>query len=184
MRMGLVRHFKVLQEYRNFKWVSSYEFKEWQESYDTADIELGRPDAAKEKWDICFSSDLPRAVRTAEHIYKGEIIKTPLLREISVRPFSAKDIKLPFLIWTILARVAWFFSHKSQPEGRDSTKKRVKEFVSWALSFDKPKILVVSHGALMWVIRKELIKGGFKGKRFLNVPNGALYVYEREGPDI
>jgi broad specificity phosphatase PhoE len=179
MKVGLVRHFKVLQEYRNFKWVRSSEFNEWQESYDTADIEPGNPGSVKDNWDICFSSDLPRAVKTAEYIYKGEIIKTHLLREISVRSFVRGNIKLPFLVWTILARIAWFFSHKSQPEGRVSTKKRVEEFVSRALSCNKPNILVVSHGALMWVIRKELINRGFKGKRFLKVPNGALYVYKR-----
>ena len=41
-------------------------------------------------------------------------------------------------------------------------------------------VLVVSHGFIMRLIRKELFKVGFKGKNFIKAKNGQLYVYEKE----
>jgi len=89
------------------------------------------------------------------------------------------NINLPFILWTILGRSAWFFSHKSQSEKHIDTKKRANDFISDILTDDKKNILIVSHGALMWYLRKALLSKGFTGPKFRKAKNGYLYVFEK-----
>lgn len=44
----------------------------------------------------------------------------------------------------------------------------------------KNDTLIVSHGALMIVIGKELQKRGFKGEKFKNPQNGKVYTFVRD----
>ena len=41
-------------------------------------------------------------------------------------------------------------------------------------------ILIVSHGALMWCLRKALISKGFTGPHFAKAKNGYLYTFKKE----
>lgn len=177
MKIGLIRHFEVIHSHKHF--MTSEEFQEWANGYNTAEIRANIVNMDKTKWQSCYSSDLKRAVITAKAVYKNEIISTELLREIEISPVFNTKLRLPYILWLILGRSAWFFSHKSQGERHIDTKKRAHDFITYIIAKDNENVLIVSHGALMFYIRKELLKRGFKGPRFSKARNGYLYIFEK-----
>jgi len=176
MKIGLVRHFPV-QCKPEKKWMSSADFNHWVEQYDQAEVILADPPNDNTVWDLCVSSDLSRAVATAEHIYKGRIITTHRLREIGMRSVLQSNVKLPHIVWMILSRLAWLCSHSSQEETKQQTLSRVKEVIDWIEAENQSNVLVICHGALMKVVHKELVQRDYKGKVEWKPQNGKLYVY-------
>jgi Fructose-2,6-bisphosphatase len=176
MKIALIRHFQVIHPHKMF--MSSNEFRKWVEGYNVAETKENIVNIDKSQWQICYSSDLQRAINTATTVYGREIVTTNLLREIEISPFFNTVIKLPFILWNILGRSAWFFSHKSQNEKYLDTKRRVHDFISEILIIKNNNILIVSHGALMWYIKKELLLRGFSGPNFIKAKNGCIYVFE------
>lgn len=179
MKIGLIRHFQPTRSYNCNRFMTATEFREWVREYNMANVNYGDLRLDRTNWQKCYSSDLPRAVQTAQMIYDGEITETHAVREIPIEPIVRTNHKLHFTIWSILGRVAWLTSHKSQTEKRAETQKRVDSFVSQILSLEESNVLVVSHGGIMWLIRKELIKHGFRGPRFTKAKYGKLYVFEK-----
>ncbi|MFP4662722.1 MAG: histidine phosphatase family protein [Halanaerobiales bacterium] len=176
MKIGLMRHFKVLHSSKTF--MNSAEFEEWIKHYDKADIKTADIPESQVEWEICYSSNLPRAVRTAEAVYKDNIIQREILREVPIAPVVSKSIVLPNKLWLTLGRLAYLFSHKSQPESIDETRERAKRIISEISSLGESNVLVVSHGFLMRFLQKELVKNGFKGEKFTRAENGQLYLFE------
>ncbi len=177
MYIGLIRHFKVSCDKQLF--MNSDDFEKWVIKYDISDIIENDVKVDHIIWNKCFSSDLPRAVRTSEAIYKGEIVTTVLLREVTLCPIFKTKIKLPYIFWCISARVAWHFQHRSQPEIKKATLKRVDSFISSLDPISNDNVLVVCHGFIMKVLLKALKKNGFNGAHINSPKNGKLYVYEK-----
>lgn len=177
MNIGLVRHFKVNCGAKFF--MTSYDFEEWVKQYDNSDIIEDKTELGDIKWDRCFSSDLHRAVETAKTIFKGEIIKTDLLREVLIAPIFKTNMKLPYIFWCIAGRVAWYFNRKSQIETKEVTKNRVKEFLYNIENESNDNALIVCHGFFMNALQKELKRRGFSGKTIKRPQNGTLYLYKK-----
>ena len=177
MKIGLIRHFKV----NNLpaKFMNSKDFIDWVDLYDNADVILNEIDIKTLEWNKCYTSDLPRAIKTVEAIFKGEIIKTSELREVPLYPIFNTNFKLPHILWSICGRIAWLFSHKSQSEGKAQTEKRVKAFLDSIDDNEDINILIVSHGFLMNTFQKELTIRGFQGNRIKSARNGVLYMFEK-----
>jgi len=175
MKIGLVRHFKVTFKPER-SWMTSEQFDQWVEDYNNSDIEPMALIGDNLNWDLCLSSDLLRASRTAELIFPGAIIKGPQLREIRIRSAFTSHIKLHYMIWLILGRIAWHFSHRSQGESRIGSLARAKQVIDRIEASGQSHILVVTHGMFMKSLRKELIRRGYTGKTFLKPKNGKLYV--------
>jgi broad specificity phosphatase PhoE len=127
MYIGLIRHFKVDCDTQVF--MTSDDFEKWVLRYDNSDIKKDIVEIEHVKWDKCFSSDLPRAIKTSETIFKGRIIKNKLLREVPLSPIFKTNIKLPYIFWCISGRFAWNFQHKSQIETKKDTRRRVNEIL-------------------------------------------------------
>lgn len=179
MKIGLVRHFKVTRGYPTEKWITPSEFDQWMKEYEASDVEETEVDLGGINWHQCYSSTVRRAEITAEKIYNGELIKTDELREIPVYPFFKRDIKIPMILYPLCIRTAWFFNHKSQLERRTDVEKRVSKVVDRILEGNSENTLVVSHGALMMFMRKELIRRGFKGPKLGRPQNAKLYLFEK-----
>ena len=179
MKVGLVRHFEVLQRYTSHQWMSSAEYQAWVNAYDTSEIRIGRVDLGATEWGVCYCSDLPRAHKTAQAIYAGPLVATPLLREIPIGPVFHSARRWPFAFWEVVGRLAWYRGHSSQVEGRAQTLARVRAVLAQALARPEVNALIVSHGGLMWCLQPELERQGFKGEPFSKAENGRLYVYER-----
>ncbi len=178
MRIGLLRHFKVNCPHK--KMMTSAEFKEWTEKYEVSKVIKKKVDMYGIEWDVCYVSDLPRAITTAKAVYKGSLKIDQLLREVGYEPFiHTERIKLPFEVWHVCARLAWFLKSKSQPETITETRKRIHQFLD-RIDWSKENILVVFHGFMLYNFQKELRKRGFEGEKIRAVKNGVLYQYIRD----
>ena len=178
MKLGLVRHFKVVTDEKTF--LSSEEFSEAMKNYDVAPVISNGLEIKSDDWDICFCSTLPRAITTAESIYSREIIKSNLLVEVPISPFTKLNIKLPISIWHIAARIAWYMSHKSQRESINETRERIKTFYEILKKSGHKRILIVAHGYFLHMFNKEMQKIGFNGDVEVNIQNGKLYQIEKK----
>jgi hypothetical protein len=117
-----------------------------------------------------------RAINTANHIYRGEIVIINELQELDIVHRLPDRIKLPFILWGLIVRIKSFSSNNDT----DKFKTGIIDFVDKMLANDKGDVLVVSHWFVMRVIRHELIKRGFVGDNFKSNEYGTLYVYECE----
>ncbi|EKQ57070.1 MULTISPECIES: histidine phosphatase family protein [unclassified Clostridium] len=181
MIIGLIRHFKV--NYQKKLFMTSKEFKEWEENYNKSDVIRKDIELMGIKWDKCYSSTLIRAMITAQHVYKDNIVQNDLIRETIIDPIFKSNLKLPYWFWAVSGRAAWYFNHKSQEENRRITKEKAKQFVDLLLNeAEREKtenILIVTHGFFMYSLQKELKKRKFKGKLIYNPQNGILYLYKK-----
>ena len=178
MKLGLVRHFKVLTNEKTL--LSSQEFAEAMKKYDILPVRENGLIINSDEWEICYCSTLPRAIQTAETIYNGKTLKTDLLVEVPISPFTKKNIKLPSFIWHIGARIAWYKSHESQIENVNGTKERINKFYEIIKNSGYKNILIVSHGYFLRMFYEEMKKIGFYGNIDVNIINGKLYVIENK----
>lgn len=178
MRIGLLRHFKVNCPHK--KMMTSSEFREWSKKYEISKVIKKNVEMYGIEWDVCYVSDLPRAITTAKEVYSGNLLVDKLLREVDNAPFiHTERFKLPFEIWHICGRLAWYFKSKSQPETVIETRKRINSFLD-QIDWTKENILVVFHGFMLYNFQKELRNRGFEGEKLKLVKNGVLYEYVRE----
>ncbi len=181
MRIGLIRHFKV--NYHKKFFMTSREFKEWEKNYNKSDVIKNDVELMGIKWDKCYSSTLIRALITAQHVYKDNIVPNDLIRETIIDPIFKSDFKLPYWFWAVSGRIAWYFDHKSQEENRTITNEKARQFIDLlqeeARKEGSENVLVVTHGFFMYSLQKELKKRGFSGKLIYSPKNGILYLYKK-----
>ncbi|CAH1190490.1 hypothetical protein PAECIP111892_00212 [Paenibacillus auburnensis] len=179
MRMGLVRHFKV-EHIPVRGWITGEQFNRWVAEYDAASIRLTPFTDHTEHWDYCISSDLPRAVHTARHIYSGDIALSEQLREIGVAAVKLSGLKLPAACWMVIGRLLWLAGHPSQPESRRETTQRIISVLDKLEAEPQGKnVLIITHGAFMKQLERELRRRSYSGQRMKHPRNGQLYVYEK-----
>jgi broad specificity phosphatase PhoE len=182
VKIGLIRHFKV--NYHKKTFMTSKEFKEWEENYNKSDVVKKDIELMGIKWDKCYSSTLIRALVTAQHVYKEEIVQNDLIRETIIDPIFRSNFKFPYWFWAVSGRIAWYFNHKSQQEKKTITKDKAKKFVDLLQQEAKlegvENVLIVTHGFFMYSLQRELKKRGFIGKLIYSPENGILYLYKKE----
>jgi len=160
--------------------MTSKEFREWSEKYEVSKVIKNKVEMYGIEWDICYASDLPRAITTAKEVYSGNLIIDKLLREVDNAPFiHTERIKLPFEVWHVCGRLAWYFRSKSQPENIKQTRQRINEFLD-RIDWSQENVLIVFHGFMLYNFQKELRRRGFEGEKVKIVKNGVLYEYIRE----
>jgi broad specificity phosphatase PhoE len=178
MKIGLVRHFKVDAPHYS-KPINSKEFAESQLVYHQSPIITHPVDLKGIHWQRCYCSTLPRAIKTASLIFKGETIYSDKLVEVEVSPAFHTKRKISFTLWVVLARLAWLFGHNSQIESKRDTNIRCKDIFNLLLSDEDNNILIVSHGFFLHEFAKYLKKNGFKGKIDFAPKNAKLYLFEK-----
>jgi broad specificity phosphatase PhoE len=178
--IGLMRHYRVdYKAERN--WLTADEFSEWIDRYNRAGIvPVMALQDCEIQWDACMSSDMPRATHTSRMVYKGQVEWNDQLREIEMAPVFRTKIRLHLGIWLALSRMAWWFSHPSQPESRSCTYERVRRVVDQIESCQGEHVLVVGHGMFMKAMQQQLRRRGYGGPAFGKPKNGYIYRYVRE----
>ncbi|BFH68461.1 MAG: histidine phosphatase family protein [Paenibacillus dendritiformis] len=180
MNIGFVRHFKVASQPDN-RWMTPEQFNQWVERYNHSDVHAGAFLDCDLKWDVCLSSDLYRAAKTAQLIYGGPVILTAQLREIGMSWPGSSQLRLHYYAWQMMARLAWYLSHPSQEESRRESVMRARQFIDHIEeNYRQSNVLVVSHGAFMKCLIQELLRRGYKGKRPYKPKNGKLYTYVKK----
>ncbi len=175
MKVGLIRHFKVKIKMPEKKLVTPDDVYLWFDEYDKAEVEDGEIDLCGVEWNKCFSSDLPRAVKTAEKICGENLIMMKELRELQLDLLTEKRIRLPFTLWAAIFRIKTFISRELMAD----FKKQIAKAVDHILVQNEENVLVVSHSFAMIYLRKELVNRGFAGPSVNNPVNGKLYVFEK-----
>ena len=178
MKIGLVRHFKVISPHGKKK-LNSIEFNEHMSGYDIYPVKPNKININSNEWDICYASTLSRAQTTAKTIYNGEIVTTSLIIEVPLTAFIKTNTRLHYMIWLIVGRIAWLFSLKSQIEVKPQTLLRIDEFIQQIENSGHQNILIVSHGFFMKVFVRKLKKQGFKGNLDFSPKNGKLYYFNK-----
>ncbi len=161
--------------------MSAEQFNEWVIQYEQADLMHTDYAGGGPEWDRCLCSDQARAVHTARILYTGEILFTAQLREIGVTAVKLPGIRLPVSCWLAVSRLCWALGHHSQPETRVAALARANAILDNLDAENLPgNVLLVSHGAFMKLLERELRRRGFQGRRMIHPQNGQLYSYERE----
>ncbi|AIQ58046.1 histidine phosphatase family protein [Paenibacillus borealis] len=189
MSLGLVRHFRVEHKPER-TWLTGEQFNLWIQGYETAPIQQPGHKSNLQKWDICLCSDQVRAVHTASYFDAQEFVYTEQLREIGIAAlgfgrFKLSRLRLPLACWLVLARLSWAAGHPSQPERRAAVLQRARTVVDSLVpeaeaAASEGRVLIVSHGAFMRVLDKELRRRGYKAERMGYPRNGQLYLYEKQ----
>ena len=174
MKIGLVRHFKVISP-KGKKYLTSTEFNNSMSGYDVYPVKPNKIDIDCSEWDVCYASTLSRAKTTAKTIYDGDIVETPLIVEVPLTAFVNTSARLHYMVWQIFGRIAWFFSIKSQPEIKSQTLERINQFIELIESSGHQNVLIVSHGFFMKIFINVLKKRGFRGEIDFSPKNGKLY---------
>jgi broad specificity phosphatase PhoE len=179
MRIGLLRHFPVAYTY-SFAG-NTEEFNQEMKNYDRANIIYNNKKQDLGEWDICYTSSMKRARQTAHFFHSGKVVETDLLKEVPLNAVIKTRLKLPILLWAVLARVAWSLNSRSQQETKSKTLRRARHFLK---SFCFPHsnstvLLVVSHGLFLLNLQRVLREYGFKGELFFIPRHAKLYMYEK-----
>jgi len=98
---------------------------------------------------------------------------------VPISPVFETKSKQHLFFWLSAGRLAWLFSHESQPEGLKSTQKRARRIISDILARSVTDVMVVSHGLFMFFLRRELQARGFKDTRFVLPDSGRAYLFEK-----
>lgn len=177
MRIGLFRHFPVDQNLPS-GWRTAADLHAWRERYDRAETLAGEFDLGGVAWQVCLSSDLPRACMTASAVFCGEVERTSLLREPQLAAFKTGNLRLPVWLWQGWLRLSWITGHPSQRACRDEFRRRVLAVADRLSGLDQDT-LVVSHAGMIAYLSAELRRRGFAGPKLRIARHATAYIYEK-----
>lgn len=177
MRIGLLRHFPVEQQFPR-GWLTAGDLQQWRERYDAAAATIGEFDLGGVAWQACVVSDMPRTRVTAAALFAGETQHTALLREAEFATFATGRLRLPTWGWRWALRYAWMTGHRSQRACRDEFRRRVAQAADELTAMEQD-VLVVSHAGMMAYLSRELRRRGFAGPKLRVAKHAVAYVYNK-----
>ena len=141
----------------------------WRDGYDRAGIE---PSAAPPRslteavarCDLVVSSDLPRALESAERLAAGRTIRPSSLLRESVLPIPSLSLRLPVRAWDTLATIYWGYRILRRVDASPAELQRVAEAAVWLseLARSAPSVAVVTHGVFRRLLAKHLQAVGWR----------------------
>ena len=160
----------------------------WREAYDASGLRAADAppkrlvQAAREAHHI-LSSDLPRALASAERIAPGrEVAGSPLLRETPL-PIPPLARRLPFAAWALAIHLHWGRQIAAGSEASAPELERAATAAAWlAQTVGAGEIgIVVTHGAFRRLLAQALAKRGWRAAPGLRrYYPWSTWVYERE----
>jgi broad specificity phosphatase PhoE len=141
----------------------------WRDAYDRAGIETNAspPHSLIEAvacCDVVVSSDLPRAIESAERLAAGRMIRhSSLLRE-SVLPIPSVSLLLPVRAWDTLAAIQWGYRILRRSDASPAELQRVADAAAWLFELigNTGSIAVVTHGVFRRLLAKHLEATGWR----------------------
>ena len=175
MKIGLLRHYKVNHSFPWFCDSDKYNMEYLK--YDRANVSFNNNNLSVKDYTVCYSSKKKRAIETARHLFGDQIRITDRLIEVPIKALFNTRIKIPFLLWNIINRFAWFINSKRLPETRTTTRQRAARFLQEICRRENGNVLVVTHAFFILTLQSELQRLGFKGERIISPRNGKLYEF-------
>src|SRR5215471_16868360 len=115
----------------------------------------------------CFS-DLPRAVASAAHLWKGrQIVTSPLFREAPLRIPSLGQLRAPLPLWALLIHLQWGVDILRQRDMTAEVRARSAAAAGWCLQAcrdhgPRSVVAVVTHGVFRRALGGALIANGWR----------------------
>ncbi len=165
-KITLIRHAKVA--IKDDEKISSVELKKWVEAYDSAEIDNESvPDkqvyeAARDA-NIILSSRLKRSIDSIKVLGYTPYDMNALFDEAAVPDASIPIIRLKPKRWLMLLRVLLLLGLGRDDNSFKASKERAKKAAGHLirLSDKHDSIVLVGHGGMNWLIRKELLASGW-----------------------
>jgi len=175
MKLILIRHFKVSCAWKAFYNSQEYE-KAWT-AYDNSDIiDSGLRIAPKYK---IVTSAIHRTIEKSRLLFgKDPDFSDSSICEVPIKAFTSSKIKLPKVIWDVIARIQWRLGSKRQPESYNESVARVNLFIDKMLMQDE-NLIIISHGWIIKLMIKRLSLWGYKGPRPLFIKTGIPMEYKK-----
>jgi len=112
---------------------------------------------------VALTSELPRAIDTAKQLELSPVITSHLLNE-SELPYPNKlFVKLPWRIFLVIYRIAWYFGYRKNVAGKLADIARSKagaDLIEQHLTGDRP-VVVIGHGIMLRLIKQQLSARGW-----------------------
>ena len=179
----LLRHGEV--DIKNYQNISAHQFEEWIIEYNNADIksDFSSKDSIEillNETDIIICSTLKRSKQSIEIFNKTPFETDDVFNEAEI-PFSNWTLlKLNPRTWLIFFRILWFFGYSNNCESFKQTKLRAKKATKKLieLSDQNKTVILVGHGMINRLIRKELILQKWNETKKLKSNNWDYGVFE------
>lgn len=174
MKITFIRHSKVL-----FNWGKLYNTNSFDlacQEYDLSPVQAGKKMRIERQ--SVYISNLIRTEATAKNLFQEEIevIKTDLLNEIPLKPFTDTKLQLPTIIWMVLGRLQWYFNYSTQPETRKNSKERINIFLDHILS-KKQDCIIIGHGFYFAQMVNQMKRRAINGNMRKRLKNEELRVF-------
>lgn len=150
----------------------------WRTGYDEAGIlEHDHPPASlralADSADLIVSSDLPRAIATAERLVGDrQILLSALLREAPGEWPAWPSVRLPRRMWEIAVTLRWGYRILRGTDVPPRDRERGDAAARWLIDLtrDHDHVVVVTHGIFRRILALELERMGWR-------PDGARRSY-------
>lgn len=144
--------------------ISGRDFPLWVQKYNESDILPINKSCAKEK--VIYTSNLLRSIETG--YFLGEKINiTSLLREAEIPLIKFPAVNLKTKLWLFVARMLWLAGVNKNCESFAEAKSRAGQMVHMfgSIRYNEQRIVAVGHGFMNRLIKKELLRRGWKLKQ-------------------
>jgi len=144
----------------------------WQASYDGAGIRADAqpPDALRKlvaSATHLVSSDLRRAIESAERLAPGRQLRTSVLLREAPLAIPNWPTRLPLLGWAMIIHLAWQYRIVRGADPPDVDRTRAAAAGQWLseLVSDGSTAVVVTHGVFRRLLALDLVSRGWKARR-------------------
>ena len=168
-RIVFIRHAKVNMD--SSKAIYAKALKQWEESYNNAPIHQDiKPDESLvvivHSASYVLSSTLRRSLDSLSMLSVVPDEANPLFNEAAIPKLKGSVIKLKPVHWLLLFRILsllgigrWARTLKATKSDAHKAAERLIE-----ISKEHQEIVLMGHGVMNWLIRKELSKQGWRSK--------------------
>ena len=171
-RVVLVRH-GTSAHTESPGWIDATGVHHWRAAYDAAGI---RPDSAPPaalvadtaKADCLLTSDLVRALASAERLAPGRVVRvSPLLRETALEIPRWVRARWPLAVWEACIHLHWLIQERRGAIAGPAELKRAEDAVSLLdeVTREMPTVVVITHGAFRRLLALRLVATGWTADR-------------------
>lgn len=179
----LLRHGEV--DIRNHENITSNQFEKWIIKYNHSDIksEFSSKNEIEDllnKTDILMCSSLKRSIQSVEIFDKVPFEIDDVFDEAELPSLNWSFLKFNPKVWLVFFRIVWFFGYSQNCESYKIAKSRAKKATQKLIELSKHNdtVLLVGHGIMNKLIKKELISEKYKEIKQVENHNWDYGVFE------
>lgn len=181
----LIRHAKV--DIENTTKIVASALKEWVEMYDVAEI---HPDSNPSQEtidmvqhaDLVVTSTLKRAINSVKVLGVDIYEQNTVFNEAKIPDIGIPLLKFKPKRWLAIFRVLSLFGLGKKGTSLKASKQQAKEASQRLLELAEKheSIILVGHGGMNWLLRKELLRQGWKLESNPSNKNWGMTVLRKE----